>query len=107
MAEQESRSGPAYVSGATNLKAAIKTAREFFVETVETLAGENELLNVHFEEVERADNGDWLITFGYDRKASSALARLGIPDSLTERVYRQVRIDKFTGVPQAITMRNL
>lgn len=107
MSEQPEESRSAYVSGAVDLRDAIRTAREFFIEAIEQLANEGELVNFHFEEVDKADNGDWLITFGYDRKTSSSLARLGLPGSLTERVYRQVRIDAYTGKPQAITMRNL
>jgi len=95
------------ITGAVGLRDAIKAARDFFVETIEQLADEGTLVNLHFEEVERAENGDWLITFGYDRETSSSLARLGIPGNLTERVYRQVRIDAYTGEPQAIMIRTL
>ncbi len=73
---------------------AIKTARGFFVEAIENLADEGSLFDLHFEGIEKADNGDWLITVGHERKT-------------TERVYRQVRIDSHTGEPQAITIRSL
>lgn len=86
---------------------AIKTAHKFFVETIEDFAAEGPLINLHLEEAEKADNGDWLITFGHDRKTSNPLSRLGIPGEATERVYRQVRIDRHTGEPQAITIRSL
>lgn len=107
MSEQQEQSSVALVTGAVGSRDAIKTAREFFVEMVEQLADEGVLVNFHFEEVERAENGDWLSTFGFDRETSSSLARLGIPGNLTERAYRQVRIDAYTGEPRAITMRTL
>ncbi len=63
------------------------------------------LANLHFEEVERVDNGDWLITFGYDRKTNNALARLGLPGNLTERVYLQVHVEGYSGEALAVKIR--
>ncbi len=80
----------------------VKVARNFFVDT---FSGDEDLANLHFEEVERVDNGDWLITFGYDRKTNNALARLGRPGNLTERVYLQVRVDGYPGEALAVKIR--
>lgn len=87
-----------------DLDTAIDTARAFFAETI---AKREPVNNLHFEEFERADNGDWLITFGYDRETTNPLARLGIEGKATERVYRQVQIDARDGTPVAIKIRAL
>ncbi len=103
IAEQEQGTDTTAVSlRAIDLKGAVKVARNFFVDT---FSDDEDLTNLHFEEIERADNGDWLITFGYDRETNNALARLGLPGNLTERVYRQVRIDGYTSEALAVKIR--
>lgn len=91
-------------SGPIDLKAAIRVARDF----VTTVIDDEPLTNLLFEEVEVAENGDWLITFGYDRHlAENPLSRLGIEGSIAERIYRQVRVDRASGKPLALKIRSL
>lgn len=86
-------------SGPSDLKTAIRVARDFVTEVI----AEEPLTNLLFEEVEVAENGDWLITFGYDRYLTdNPLSRLGIEGSIPERVYRQVRVDRTSGEPLSL-----
>ncbi len=86
-------------------KAAAESALKYVSDVFSQDVDAGRIVNVLIEEIDRDENGDWLITLGWDQRPNYAFGT-GFPVLPVRRVYKQFRISATSGEVVWMKIRN-
>ncbi len=84
-----------------DVKKAVQSAKEYLKEAY----ADDTLRNLLLEEVQRDDNGDWLITLGFDKPNLNVLQMMRTYEE--QRIFKIFHIDSSTGKVKSMKIREL